>query len=194
MSNTRKRKGGMWEYLESTGVLERGSKEEITEAKKTYRKKYFLLHKRKQRALKREFTLRFSKQNGELINIANTAKQHKMKITEFLKSAVLAYIDKTYVVPDRLQIAELEQTLAQCLNEIQTIVKQKERYSYDREYKYELIEKRIEQLEFEIINVLKCPYTINEIVLKEIEAKPNLKEQLLTILTQNKNDNQNQIT
>ena len=194
MSNTKNKKGGMWEYLDSTGVLEWGSDEEIKQAKKAYRKKYFTLHKRKQRALKREFTLGFSKEDTEFINITNTAKQHKMKISEFLKLAVLAYIDKTYVVPDRLQVAELEQILSQCLNEIQTIVKQKERYSYDRENKYDLIEKRIEQLESEINSVLRCPYTINEIVLKEIEAKPYLKEQLLTILTKNKDDNQNQIT
>ena len=194
MSNIKKYKGGMWEYLDSIGVLEKGSDEEIKQAKKAYRKKYFTLHKRKQRALKREFTLGFSKEDREFVNIANTAKQHKMKITEFLKSAVLAYIGKTYIVPDRLQVAELEQILSQCLNEIQSIVKQKERYSYDREYQYELIEKRIEQLESEINSVLKNPYTLNEIVLKEIELKPFLKEQLLTILIQNKNDNQNQIT
>ena len=184
----------MWEYLDSIGILENGSDEEIKQAKRAYRKKYFTLHKRKQRALKHEFTLRFSKDNGEFVNIANTAKKHNMKISEFLKSAVMAYIEQSFVVPDQWQVTELEQILSQCLNEIQSIVKQKERYSYEREYKYELIEKKIEKLESEIKSVLRCPYTINEIVLKEIELKPFLKEQLITMLTQNKNDNQNQIT
>jgi hypothetical protein len=194
MSNARKHKGKIWEYLDSTGVLERGIEEEIKKAKKNYWKIYFTKQKRIQRASKREFTLRFSKGKEEYSKVEFMAKQHKMKITEFLKSAVLAYIDKSYIVPDRLQVVELEQLLSQCLNEIQTIVKQKERFHYEREQKYELIEKRIEALEGEIAKALKCPYTIEELVIKGIEEKPSLKEQLLAILTTNKNDNQNQIT
>ncbi|NVN95462.1 MAG: hypothetical protein HXX18_09295 [Bacteroidetes bacterium] len=194
MSNTKKHQSGMWEYLDSTGVLEWGNDEAIKKAKKAYRKIYFTKQKRKQRAVKREFTIRFSKENGEFIKIAHEAKQHNLKITEFLKSAVMAYINQTFVIPDHWQVAELELLLSQCLNEIQTIVKQKERYSFDREYKYELIEKRIEKLESEIHLVLKNPYTIEEIVIRGIEEKPSLKEQLLTILTNHKNDYQNQIT
>jgi len=194
MSNDRKHKGGMWEYLESTGVLERGIEEEIKQAKKQYRKIYFTKHKRIQRASKREITLRFSKKDGELSKVEHYARQHKMKLPEFLKSAVLAYLNKIYIAPDRMQIAELEQILSQCLNEIQTIVKQKERYSYEREQKYELIEKRIEKLELKINNVLKFPYTIEELVIKAVEEKPSLKEQLLAILTNNKDDNQIKVT
>lgn len=194
MSNVRKHKGGMWEYLEGLGVLERGSDEEIKSAKRAYRKIYFTLQKRKQRAVKREFTLRFSKENGDFFKIVYFAKQHKMKIPEFLNSAVLAYINQTYIVPDRWQMAEIELLLSQCLNEIQSMVKQKQRYSYEREWKYELIEKRIEKLESEIHKVLECPYTIEEIVLKGIAEKPSLIAQLLTILTKNQDDYQNQIT
>jgi hypothetical protein len=194
MSSKNKHKGGMWEYLDSIGILENGTDEQIEKAKKDYRKIYFTKHKRVQRTLKREFTLRFSKEKGEYTTIELKAKQHRMKITAFLKSAVLAYINKTYIAPDRLKIAELEQLLSQCLNEIQTIVKQKEKYSYEREEKYELIEKRIEKLEEEISTILKCPYTIEELVLKGIEEKPTLKEQLLSILTVKNDDNQNQIT
>jgi len=194
MNNAKKHTGEMWDYLESIGVLENGTDEEIKKAKRNYRKLYFTKHKRKQRALKREFTLRFSKEKQEYLRVECIARQHKMKITEFLKSAVLAYINKTYIVPDRSQVWDLEQLLSQCLNEIQTIVKQKERYSYEREQKYELIEKRIEKLEKEINQVLKQPFTIEELVLKGIEEKPTLKEQLLNILTKNQDDHQNQIT
>jgi len=192
MSNAKKHTGGMWAYLDAVGVLEKGTDEEIKKAKREYRKKYILQHRQKGRKTKPEFTVNLSKDNGEYSRIEYTAQQHKMKITTFLKSAVMAYINKTYIVPDKLQIAELEQLLSQCLNEIQTIVKQKEKYSFEREQKYELIEKRIEKLESEINKVLKCPFTIEELIKKEIEGKPLLKEHLLSILI--KNDNQNQIT
>ena len=194
MSNAGKHKGKMWKYLESRGVLENGTDEEIKKAKKDYWKIYFTKQKRIQRAKQHEFTMRFSKGKEEYSKVEFMAKQHRMKTTKFIKSAVLAYINKSYIVPDRLQIAELEQLLSQCLNEIQTIVKQKERFHYERELKYEVIEKRIEALEEEIAKALKCPYTIEELVIKGIEEKPSLKEQLHAILTINKNDNQNQVT
>jgi hypothetical protein len=188
MNNAKQHKGGMWEYLDSLGILESGTDEEIKKAKRDYRKIYFTRHKRDQRKLKPEFTIGFSKEEGDYAKVAFMAKQHKMKITSFLRAAVLAYINKTYIVPDRLQISELEQLLSQCLNEIQSIVRQRERFSYERELKYEVIEKRIEKLEKEISHALKCPHTIEELVIKGIEEKPALKELLLAVLSSNKYD------
>lgn len=192
MSKSIKHKGGMWDYLDASGVLERGIDEEIKQAKKAYRKQYFTLHKRKIRAKRKEYTISFSNENGELLKLVYTASKHKMKITSFLKSAVMAYIDKTYVVPDRYQIAEIEQALSQCLNEIQTMVKQKERFNFQQEYKYERIEKRIIQLESDIHTILRNPFTIPELIKKKIAEKPALKDELLTLL--NNHDYQNKIT
>jgi len=194
MRNNAKKKGGMWEYLDSLGVLERGIDEEIKLAKKAYRKKYFTLHKRKQRAKRKEYTIGFTNENGELLKLAYTAGQHQMKVTEFIKSAVMAYIDKTYVVPDKYRIAEIELALSQCLNEIQGIVKQKERFSFQREFKYERIESRIKRLETDIYSILRTPQTLEDLIIKEIKEKPKLKEQLINLLTQFNHDYQNQIT
>jgi hypothetical protein len=187
-------RGGMWEYLDSRGILENGSDEAIKQAKKDYRKLYFTKHKQKQRSLHREYTIRFRKGSVEYVKVTGKAKQHNMKVTAFIQSAVMAYINKIYIVPDRLQIARLEQITAQCLNEIQTIVKQKEKYNYEREQKYEILEKRFGKLEEDISTVLKCPYTIEELVLKGIKEKPSLQEVLLALLTTKNNDYQNQIT
>jgi len=184
----------MWEYLDSIGILEHGSDEAIKKAKQDYRKLYFTKHKRKQRSLHHEYSIRFVKTSVEYSKVLAAAKQHNMKITAFVKSAVMAYINKTYIVPDRLQIARLEQLIAQCLNEIQTIVKQKEKYSYEREQKYEILEKRFGKLEQDISIVLKCPYSIEEFLIKEIQEKPSLREQLLAILNTQNNDYQNQIS
>lgn len=182
MNSKAKHKGGMWDYLDALGVLERGNDEEIKLAKKAYRKQYFTLHKRKIRAKRKEFTIGFTNDEGELLKLMHTASMHKMKVSSFLKSAVMAYIDKTYVVPDSYQIAEIEQALSQCLNEIQTFVKQKERFNFQREYKYERIEKRIMQLESDIHAILRNPYTLPELVKKKIAEKPALKYELLTLL------------
>ena len=155
------RKGKLWEYLKSTGVLEKGSDEEIKAAKKTYRKQYFLLYKQKQRANKPEYIITFSKENGEHERITHAAKRHKLTVTAFVHSASLAYLSNTFIVPDKLQIARLELLLSEALNEIKTIVKPKEKFFWEREQRLERIEKRIEKLETQIDEVFRKPPLIS---------------------------------
>ena len=182
----------MWAYLDAVGVLEKGTAEDIKVAKHAYRKSYLLNYKRLQRIDKPEFIVWLSKSNNDYSKISIAAKQHRMTITTFLRAAALAYINKTYIIPDRLQLVELKQLLSQCLNEIQTIVKQKEKYFWGKEQKFKDIEKRIEKLESEIIEILNRPYTLQELIIKGIDKEPTLKEQLLAML--NSYDNQNKIT
>ncbi len=185
------RKGALWAYLDASGVLEKGTEEEIKSAKKAYWKEYILNYRRKQRADKPEFIVWLSKKNGDYFKIFISAKQHKMAMTTFLRSSALAYVNKTFIVPDRLQIVELKQLLSQCLNEIQTIVKQKEKYFWGKEQKFKDIEKRIEKLESDLTKKLEQPNTLEELIKKEIEKEPALKEHLLAFL--NLYDNKNQI-
>lgn len=151
-----KRRGKMWDYLESTGILENGTEEEIKLAKKKYRKEYLLQYKKQQRKNKPEFTINLSK-NSEYIKVQNEAKRHKMTVTRFIHQSVLAYISQKFVVPNPEQIAYLEQILSECLNQIQTIVKQKEKYHWEKEKKIEEIEKRIGELEDAINNFFRNP-------------------------------------
>jgi len=156
MSKNRHNKG-MWEYLESVGVLEKGTDEEIKAAKRTYRKKYLLAFKQKQRAFKPEFIVNFSKENGEYERITRAASLHKTSVSGFVHLAALAYISQAYIVPDRMQVARLEQLLRECLNEIKTLVKAKEHFFWDREQKLSSIEKHIEKLEVQIGEVFRNP-------------------------------------
>jgi len=183
---------GLWEYLESLGILERGTDEEIKAAKKAYRKEYLLKYKQKQRSRKPEFTVSFPNEKGEYNRVEYAARNHKMTITAFIRAATIAYISKTFIVPDRGQIARIEQMLAQFLNEIKTIIWQKERFYWQREQKYEAIEKRITKLEEEIELFIRQPLPIDEFVKKAISKDPTLKEQILNIIDLS-NDHQNQI-
>jgi len=157
MNKSNKHIGGMWEYLESSGVLEKGTEEEIKSAKKAYRKEYYLKYKRSQRLQKPEFTVNFSNDKGEYSIIQNAAKRHKMTVTAFIQASSLAYLNRRYLVPNQDQIASLEQILSQCLNEIQSIVQVREKYHWEREQKFEAIEKRIEKLETEIAQIFRNP-------------------------------------
>ncbi|HTB30847.1 MAG TPA: hypothetical protein VK808_02415 [Bacteroidia bacterium] len=157
-----KQNSPIWQYLNSVGVLEKGIVEEIKSAKKQYRKDYLLTYKQKQRKEKKEYTVMLSRENGEFERITVAAKKHSLPVTVFLKTATLAYLNQYYIVPDRAQLAKMEQLLAQCLNQVQTITRTKEKYSWEREQKYEAIEKRIIQLENQIREVLSNPPLVSK--------------------------------
>ena len=148
---------GMWAYLNSTGVLEKGSNAEIKAAKREYRKQYFLKYKQSQRSKKPEFIISFSKENGDYGRILKAAKTHKMAFSGFVREAVLSYVNQTFLVPNSDQLLRLEQILSQCLNEIQSIVKPKERFSFERERKFEEIEKQIEKIRVNINQIFRNP-------------------------------------
>lgn len=154
---SRKNNNGLCEYLEKLGILETGSDEEIKAVKKAYRKEYLLKYKRNQRAKKPEFTINFSNENGEYHRMEYAAKKHKLTIPSFIKKAALAYIEKKFIVPNIDQVVSLEQILSRCLNEIQAISGKKDKFFWDKERKYEQLEKRLEKLEAEIFLVFRNP-------------------------------------
>ncbi len=148
----------LWKYLEACGVLEHGTDEQIKTAKRQYRKNYMLAYRKRERKVKPEYIINLSRKNGEFNTMARAAHGHSMSITAFIRNATLAYINKTYIVPDRFQVARIEQLLAQYLNEVQRIAPPKEKYSSEREQeKYNAIEKRITDLQKELSEALRNP-------------------------------------
>ncbi len=112
---------GIWKYLAECGVLENGTEEQIKAARKAYKKKYILAYKRKQRGELKEITVLLNKE--ESAKVSEQAKKHQLTVVSFLKTAALAYLEKKYIVPNKEQVAHIEQTLIQILNEIQVIAK-----------------------------------------------------------------------
>lgn len=159
---SRKHNKGMWEYLEKIGILETGTDEEIKLAKKAYRKEYLLQYKRDQRKKQPEFTVNFPKTGQYTYHaIKSVAQRHHMSPTAFIQKAVIGYLNKRYIVPNSDQVAKLEQLLTDCLNEIKTLVKIKDKYWFEKESKMESIEKKIEKLEHDISQIFRNPPLIN---------------------------------
>jgi hypothetical protein len=147
----------LWEYLKSTGALNTGDEAVIKVAKQAYRKQYLLEFKRRQRQSKHEFNVTFSNANGEYDRIAQGARRHKMSVTSFVRKAALAYLDRTFVVPNAMQVAKLEQVLSDCLNEVKTIVRAREKFFWERERKLDALERCIARMEEKIDEALRRP-------------------------------------
>lgn len=154
MKNESRHTKGMWKFLEEKGVLEKGTDAEIKQAKKEYRKLYLLAYKRKQRQGSAEYVIALSKHKGEHKRVLEASETHKTSITAFIKQATLAYLDKTYILPDRDRVAELEQTLSQCRNEIQRISRNRIQPVKDQ---IKAIEKRIAEMEESVNTLFRNP-------------------------------------
>lgn len=178
---------GMCTYLESIGVLEWGTDAEIRGAKKQYRKQYILKYKRDQRAANLEFSILLSSKNGEYEKIKSEAEYHKTTVTAFLKLAVLAYITKSFIVPDKVQVTRLEQILMNCINEIKLISGSK-LFKEGEHTKYDLLTKRIEKLEIELSDLFRKPLEIEELINIESERNPDFKQKIIHLISPKQND------
>lgn len=178
---------GLRAYLDAQGLLASGTEEQILVARREYRKLYLTGYKKKQRTENPEFAVLLSRQNGEYNRITAAARRHKLSIPAFLKSATLAYIDKTFLVPDRELIVKLGGLLADCLNEIQEIGSTKDKSYWQIEQKYEAIEKRIGDLETQITRLFSQPLSVEDAVHIAIGKDADLRLRLLLLLTSTPN-------
>src|SRR5580693_8313552 len=101
----RAKKKGVYDYLDSIKVLESGTDEDITRARKKYWKEYKATWRRKKRKEERELTISWTA--DELTQLTKEARRHKISKTKFIKTSTLAYIDKRYIVPDQIEVRRI---------------------------------------------------------------------------------------
>jgi hypothetical protein len=188
MRNNGEHKNGLREYLDKSGVLVNGTEEEIAAARRAYRKQYLNDYKKQQRQENPEFALLLSKNNGEHEKIIAAARRHKMSVPTFLKMVTIAYLNKTFLVPDREIIGKLAQLLSDCLNEVQGIASEKGKYSWQLEGKYDAIEKRIIGLERDMRQLFAFPISIENAVREAVLKDPTVRLPLLESLIHDRKD------
>lgn len=137
----------LWAYLDSVGILEKGTDAEIKAEKRKYKKQCQLRYMKKYRTDRNEYTINFSKLREENKQLQKAAKGHRLSATAFIKQSALAYLNKTFLVPDKAQVNNIEVMLSQILNE----VRQRKNLPYNE------IEKKIESIESKVDKLLRHP-------------------------------------
>ncbi len=156
----RKKASPLWEYLEASGVLEKGTDEEIKAVKREYRKNYLLSYKRTKRNDNKEYTISLKRGSREHSLLFKNAKVHSLSVPTFIYQSALAYLEQKYLVPNPYQVAEMEQMISECLNEIREIATRRDRFFWDAEMKLERVEKRIIKLEESVNQLFRNPSKI----------------------------------
>ncbi len=118
--NSRKRKNicGVTDFLQKSGLLENGTKEEITKAKKMYwvaKRKEWQIQKRKEC---KSYTVFFAP--SEYKDLISTLKGPKMSVTAFIKQSALQIARNSRGV-DKITAGQIREAFFETYNLIEAI-------------------------------------------------------------------------
>ena len=147
---------GLQSYLEETGVLVSGSEEDIQAAKQEYKKRYQAEYRRKRRTTHPETTVRLTKEEWD--RFSEEAKRHHLTLPKFIRQSALAYLNQTYLVPDKQAVARIEQLLSLARTDIQIIAKHMRELNFDALSRaYLSLSERYTHLEKKLSQILREP-------------------------------------
>lgn len=176
MSRKQNTHKSVYKYLETTGVLNIGSSEDIANAKKAYWKSYKATWRKQKRQQEKEFTTSWN--SDEVEELTAEAKNHHMSRVAFIKKAVFAYIHTSYIVPDLQLIRKISQSLNMQHN---LILEMLESETIPQKLGNHIAEKLLE-LEQLIIDSLNNPKNIESLVIESITKTPSLKTEIYHLL------------
>lgn len=110
---------GVYAFLETTGLLEKGSESEIEEAKKSYWTMVRKEWKRDKRAQCKSVTVFFTAEETSMILKA----ARRISLARYVKDAALAYGNKRCVI-DKVAVGEIRQELIMHYMTIQTLMEE----------------------------------------------------------------------
>ena len=105
----RKKKSGLYTYLDALKVFDWGTEEDIVAAKKEYRRQYKTAWRKAHRKATKQYTMPLTE--AEQAIIRQSAQRHKRSITAFIKVACLAYVRQQFVVPDIVALHAIQEVL-----------------------------------------------------------------------------------
>ena len=167
---------GVWKYLQDSGVLDHGSAEEIDAARKTYWREFRRQNKAKRRLERPEINVALTDKTM-LDMFKEAAKDHNRSLSGFIRDSVVAYLEKSFVNPNREDWNKVLQVLYKMEIEIRKISEDDlEAGNYHRNY--ELLIEKLMQLESDLEVVLQNPMMVEDAIREAIQKKPWHKPQL----------------
>lgn len=171
-----KAKSSIYTFLLSKGVLEKGTHEEIQKARKEYWREYKRKWRNEKRKKEKEFAVSLNIDELKLLTLE--AKRHKLSRTQFIKRATFAYFNKSYIVPDSLEVKRIAQLISLTYNCIQEMLEEnKVSFNMGRDT-LEIIQK----LEREILPLLHNPKPIEEFIKQHIDKCSKNKLKLINFI------------
>lgn len=156
--------------------FERGDKDEISQAKIIYRRKYKTTWRKEQRKTHKAITTMWNKEEYEMLG--SEARHHKLPIARYAKQAVIAYGNKRYIPLHQKEVNKLLQLLAMAYN----IVADMEESNIEQNDVTIKTLKIIEQLEKDIRIAVFSPKTIWQILTEFLSSTSCMKTEIIQFL------------
>jgi len=115
-------KSNLFSFLNSSGVLENGTHDQIQKVRAEYWREYKRKWRNAKRKSEKEITISFTQ--DEFKEISNESKRHKLSRTQFIKKVCFAYINKIFIVPDSKEVKRIAQQLSMTYNSIQGLLEE----------------------------------------------------------------------
>jgi len=176
MKRTAKKKIGIYQFLEASGILESGTDDAIKEARKQYWRTYKSTWRRTKRREEKELTTSWAA--DEVKTLSEAALIHKISKTQFIKQATLAYINKAYIVPDRDAVLRIVQLLAMTYNTVEEL---KDENAISVQTGTAIL-KKIGDLERDVRVALHSPKTLEQLIRDTLHTNPDKKARLFQLL------------
>jgi hypothetical protein len=175
MSHKKKQASGIYQYLDSSGVLENGTPDEIAEVRREYLNMVKRQSMKRKRSIETEVKVFFS--DVELISINKAATLYHLSRTKYVKEAALAYSKQAYLVADESVTNEIKHLLYQNRTAIEDVVQE----STEKDITYKLFD-LIEKLEKTIMQYVTNPVLLEKALAKIISEHPEYAAQLQSII------------
>lgn len=147
---------GLQDYLEQSGVLETGDAAAIEAVKQQYKRDYQAAYRRARRKSHPQTTVTLDQDQWETLSEA--AQRHHLSLPAFLRKAALAYLNQSYVVPDKRVIARLEQIISLMRTDTQIMARHISKQGYEDLAKlYPSLMERLIRLERQVSAALRQP-------------------------------------
>ena len=181
MRKTRKN-SSLLQYLTTSGVLERGSEQEIKEAKREFRKKYQKEYKQQYKKRNKDFAITCDAEEQVQLKIA--AQKHGLKPSSFLKKAVFAYCNQTYLIPNVNIMNRILQLLLRYETMIERIAEKDKGAWYKTDRSYQDLEEAIAAIRNEVQEAFANPPRLEAVIRQTIQQKPEYRKTIQTIIAE----------
>ncbi|MEL7001361.1 MAG: plasmid mobilization relaxosome protein MobC [Bacteroidota bacterium] len=178
----------MKEYLFESGILETGSKEEIAEAKRAYRRAYQRFKKKEYRKKRKTIQLTFPKAYAEALE--QEAENYGLGLSAFIKKCLHAYLEKIFLLPDPKEVQQLELLLLRIGNNVNQIAYRVNAHHVRGTSALEDVRKLLVKLDQEITEILRTPKDLESFIQDKLTQNPRALIQLERIINTYTNDHQ----
>ncbi|WP_291728714.1 plasmid mobilization protein [Bernardetia sp.] len=169
------------EYLQSKGVSKKTSKKKIEKHKETYKKlyrsHYYKTKEANQKAIKINPTFR------EYQLLCRVAKEHKKRVSTYVREAAIAYSKKEYIAPDESLVYDLIAELNSIGSNINQVVHQLHAIrAYNDAAHYEKLLKVVKKCKQKVNTFLTEPPEIEEVLSNYLSKNPSEKQRFLELI------------